>query len=191
MKAWFRSSLGRRVTIVLCILLLPDLGWGQEAIDPNKVKAAFLRNFAHYVSWPDKAFADAGSPWHVCILGKDPFGGVLDDTLAGRTEQGRLFEIFRARRLEDLPTCHILYLAYDDAGERRAALTLLGNRPVLTVGDAGDFLFEGGMIRFHVEERVMMSINLDRTRTASLRIQTKMLEVSYQALENGTMRTLR
>jgi hypothetical protein len=181
------------VVALLCALFLPGRAAGQEAgmENPNKIKAAFLRNFAHYVTWPEKAFADPKAPWHVCVLGKDPFGEILDRTLAGRTEQGRPFEVYRAETLGELPTCQIVYVAYHESTERRAALAALKNRPALTVGEARDFLSEGGMIRFQLGERVEMSINLDQARLAALQIQTKMLEVSHQVLESGTLRTLR
>ncbi|MBS1213763.1 MAG: hypothetical protein H6R26_2380 [Proteobacteria bacterium] len=182
-----------KILILVGLLQLSSVTAGQELAtqDPNKVKAAFLRNFAHYVTWPEKAFADASSPWRVCVLGRDPFGEVLDKTLAGRTERGRPFEVSRAETLGELPACQIIYVTYADPGERRATLAALKNRPVLTVGDTADFLSEGGMIRFQVKERVEISINLDRARSASLLIQTKMLEVSYQVLEDGILHTLR
>jgi len=155
--------------------------------DPIKVKAAFLRNFAHYVTWPTNAFADDRSPWSIGILGSDPFGEVLEKTFKSRTEQGRPFEIFRADTLDKLPSCQIVFVAYKDSAKRRTALTQLKNRPVLTVGDAPEFLQEGGIIRFQVGDRVEMSINLDQARSVSLKIQTKMLEVSHEVLENGAV----
>jgi hypothetical protein len=54
----------------------------------SKVEAAFLRNFARYVSWPPRAFVDDRAPWTICVLGEDHFGDALPDTLRGRTEQG-------------------------------------------------------------------------------------------------------
>ncbi len=159
--------------------------------NPNKVKAAFLRNFAHYVTWPNHVFPDSSSPWHIGILGQDPFGDVLETTLEGRTEQGRGFEVFRADRLDELPSCQIIFLAYNDVAKRRAALVVLKNKPVLTVGDAPEFLREGGVIQFQVGDRVQMSINLDQSRAVSLAIQTKMLEVSSAVLENGVMGQVR
>lgn len=177
---------------MLC-LLLPSLALGQEsaAERPSKVMAAFLRNFAHYVTWPDTAFSDARSPWHVCVLGRDPFGDVLEKTLQGRAEQGRPFEVLRADTPDELPACQIVYVSYEAQDRRRAALAALKRQPVLTVGDTPDFLMEGGIIQFNVGDRVSMSINLDQARSASLLIQTKMLEVSHQVLEAGILRTLR
>ncbi len=159
--------------------------------NPNKVKAAFLRNFAHYVTWPNNVFPDSSSPWHIGILGQDPFGDVLETTFEGRKEQGRLFEVFRADRLDELPSCQIIFVAYNDVAERRAALVVLKDKPVLTVGDAPEFLREGGVIQFQVGDRVQMNINLDQSRAVSLTIQTKMLEVSSAVLKNGVMGQVR
>lgn len=156
-------------------------------VNPNQVKAAFLRNFAHYVIWPDKVFPDSRSPWHIGVLGQDPFGDILDTTFKGRMEHGRPFEVFRADRLDELPPCQIIFVAYRDDTERRTVLSVLKDKPVLTVGDAPEFLYEGGVIQFHVADRVQMGINLDQARAISLTIQTKMLEVSSDVLENGVL----
>jgi hypothetical protein len=173
--------------------LSPFFVSGQELVvdNPNKVEAAFLRNFAHYVSWPDNAFIKSNSPWCIGILGRDPFGEVMETTIKGRIEQGRSFEIFRANSLDELPPCQIVFVAYKDAAKRRTVLGELRNKPVLTVGDAPDFLREGGVIRFQVGDRVRMSINLDQARAVALIIQTRMLEVSSEVLENGVVRQVR
>lgn len=178
-----------RWSILLILLIVPGLALPQE--NPYKVKAAFLRNFAHYVNWPYSAFPDSAAPWYIGVLGPDPFGNTLEATFDGRSEQGRSFMVFRATSLEDLPPCHIVFIAYPDAGKRRAALNALRNKSVLTVGDAPDFLDEGGVIGFEVGERVSMNINLDQARVAALTIQTKMLEVSTGILENGVFRRMR
>lgn len=183
----------RWIIVLVLMLYLPGLNAGQELLTetPNKVEAAFLRNFAHYVTWPPDVFADDHTPWCIGILGNDPFGDVLDKTLAGRTEQGRSFEVLRADSPNELPKCQIVFVAYQDAAKRRAALATLKNLPVLTVSDAPEFLQEGGIIQFHVGDRVEMSINLDQSRSASLTIQTKMLEVSREVVENGEVRRWR
>ena len=178
---------------LLFVLFLPVLAGSQELIvdNPYKVKAAFLRNFAHYVTWPDKAFSGSSSPWCIGILGRDPFGKILENTFGGRTEQGRTFEIVRAEMPDELPKCQIVFVAYKDAAKRRAVLAELKDKPVLTVGDAPGFLREGGMIRFQVGDRVYMSINLDQARASDLTIQTRMLEVSRDILENGEVHHMR
>jgi len=178
---------------LLVLLRLPGSAASQEleTHDPGKVEAAFLRNFARYVTWPARTFSGDRSPWRICILGDDPFGEVLEKTFKGRMEQGRPFEIFRAETLDELPPCQIVFVAYPDTVKRRAALDALKKRPILTVGTAPGFLQEGGIVRFQVSDRVEMSINLDQARSVSLTIQTKMLEVTREVVENGAVRRLR
>jgi hypothetical protein len=182
----------RRWLALLLLLLLCGTAVAQEMLaDPYRIEAAFLRNFAHYVSWPDSAFRDSRAPWCVAVLGQDPFGGVLETTFKGRTEQGRAFEVFRAERTDELPSCQIVFIAYKDKTRRQAALAELKGKPVLTVGEAPGFLREGGMIRFQVKERVGIAINLDRARAAALTIQTRMLEVASEIVENDTVHKAR
>lgn len=184
-----------RWTLVFALALLqwPGTVAAQELVasDPSRVEAAFLRNFARYVTWPVQAFADERAPWRVCILGSDRFDDSLEKTFQGRVEQGRAFEIIRARTTEQLPGCQIVFVGHESAARRRAALQELRSRPVLTVGDAPEFLEEGGVIRFHVGQHVEMSISLDQARALSLSIPAKMLEVSREVVENGTLRRLR
>lgn len=184
-----------RWAIIVSLSFLAWIGLAASHVSaqesPYRVEAAFLRNFARYVSWPDTAFVADYSPWQVCILGPDPFGEVLEATFQGRTEQGRPFQVFRADGPEGLPRCQIVFIAHKDSARRRAALDKLKDTPVLTVGDAPDFLREGGIIRFQVGDRVRMDINLDQARAASLTIQTRMIEVATHVLKNGEIRQVR
>lgn len=179
------------IGLISCLLVLPGIGASQDRKHPNEVEAAFLRNFAHYVGWPPQVFADEQSPWVIGILGDDPFGDILEATFNNRVEKGRAFTVVRADSLEELPDCHILFIAYKSAAQRRWALDHMKNKPVLTVGDTPDFLQEGGVIQFKVDESVHMRINLDQARAVALTIQTKMLEVSSDILENGVIRKVR
>jgi hypothetical protein len=178
---------------LLFILYLPDFAVAQEnaKADPRNVEAAFLRNFAHYVTWPSEVFTDDHAPWRICILGHDPFGKALENTLIGRKEQGRAFEIIRAESLSQLQQCQMVYVAYEVSAKRRAALAALKYKPVLTVSNAPGFLQEGGIIRFQVTDYVEMGVNLDQARSASLKIQIKMLEVSSYVVEDGVVRKVR
>lgn len=194
LAANFRLLLRQRLwTVPLLFTLSPILAASLEEPmqNPYKVQAAFLRNFAHYVTWPNQALAEDGTSWRIGILGKDPFGDTLEATFKGRMEQGRSFEIVRANSIDELPPCHIVYLATPDPGQRRAALAKLKDKPTLTVSAEPSFLNEGGIIQFQVTDKVRMSINLDQAQSASLTIQTKMLEVSSGILQNGTIRQAR
>lgn len=188
----FRGTVSGLVGLV-CWLLLCGVGAASQSKleTPDRVKAAFIRNFAHYVKWPKTAFESAESPWHIGVVGNTSLGGVLESALRGRIEQGRRFQIHTADSLKQLPPCHIMVIAIEDSRKRRAALAELKDKPVLTVGDAADTLKEGGIIRFELSDRIQMSVNLDQARAASLSIPTEMLEVSTEVLEHGVVRRMR
>ncbi len=182
--------LGGLFGLLICISLLAA-AQERTRVDSRKVEAAFLRNFTHYITWPEEVFADSQSPWRICIVGKDPFGDLLEKTFEGRTEEGRPFTILRTRDTAELQHCQIVYVAFKVSANRRAALSSLKGLPVLTVSNAPGFLQEGGIIRFNVTDYVELSVNLDQARAASLKVQTKVLEVSRAVFENGALRKIR
>jgi len=90
-----------------------------------------------------------------------------------------------------LPSCQIVYVGYESAARRRAALETFKRMPILTVGHAPEFLQEGGIIRLIAADRIEMSINLDQARAASLTIPAKMLEVSRDVIDQEVQRRWR
>ena len=54
----------------------------------DQIKAAYLFTFGKFVDWPARPARDE-SAVTICVLGEDPFGPVLDATLAGATMRGR------------------------------------------------------------------------------------------------------
>lgn len=45
------------------------------------MKAVYLFNFGRFVEWPPSDEKDA--LFSICVLGRDPFGTLLDSTVAG------------------------------------------------------------------------------------------------------------
>jgi hypothetical protein len=180
------------ITAALVLASLVSRATATElAAEPAAIEAVMLRSLARYVTWPPGAFADAKAPWRICVLGRDPFGEILERSLQGRSEQGRTFTVHRAESFADLPTCQIAFLAISNSAKRRDALAFARDKAVLTVATEPDFLEEGGIVRFRETDRVEMGVNLDQARAVSLKIQSKMLEVAFEVLDNGKVRRRR
>jgi hypothetical protein len=176
----FGSARALRVTVsaFLCLLSV-DLCAQAPAAQPYQVEAVFLFNFTQFVSWPTAAFADARAPIVICVLGDDPFGTYLDDTLRGEQVEGRSLEARRYRRLEDVGDCHILYVGRDFAPSLEIVLAAVRGRPMLTVSDIETFGRRGGVIRFLVDKRrVGLRINVDAARQQNLAISAKLLRIA-------------
>lgn len=150
---------------------------GQSAsVREYQVKAVFLFNFAEFVDWPPGAFEDAQSPLIIGILGEDPFGAYLDDAVRGEKVNNRPLVIRRYQRVEDVTSCHILFLDLDAPDQLERALSDLKGRSILTVGEADNFSRLGGMIRFVMEKnRIHLKINLGAAKEAGLTISSKLL----------------
>ncbi len=141
-----------------------------------RVKAAYLLNFTKFIEWPPETFADASSPFSICIAGDDPFSGLLDRMVEGEAVNGRRLIV---RRLAGRApaACQIVFDA-GPPGDRSGSLATLGPG-VLTVGEGDTFLREGGIIAFVIENRrVRFDIRQSQAARAGLKISSKLLNVA-------------
>src|SRR5438128_12279187 len=67
-----------------------------------QVKAVFLFNFAQFVEWPRNAFPETRAPLVIGVLGEDPFGSYLDETVRGEKVNDRPLVVQRYHRVEDI-----------------------------------------------------------------------------------------
>lgn len=142
----------------------------------HKVKAAYLFNFAKYVEWPPKAFANSEAPLALGVLGKDPFGPLLEETIAGRRVGSRPVTVSRSMRIEDLKHCHILFISSSEESRLEQILADLKESFTLTVSDIPQFYLHGGMVGFILENEVVrFDIDLDNAEQAGLKISARML----------------
>ena len=142
-----------------------------------QLKAVFLFNFAQFVEWPSKAFPEAGSHLVIGVLGEDPFGACLDETVRGEKVNNRPLAVQRYRRVEEIGNCHVLFIAGSEADRLEQILTSLKGRNLLTVGDVEGFANRGVMIRFATEKnKTRLKINLEAAKAANLTISSKLLK---------------
>jgi hypothetical protein len=143
-----------------------------------EVKAAFLFNFAKFVEWPPDSFRER-EPLTICIFGEDPFGAVLDGTLAGETLAGRPLQARRTDRPGELRSCQIVFIGQAERERVPEVLASLRGANVLTVGESDRFLATGGMIEFFNDHsHVRLRINLEAARASALQISSKLLRVA-------------
>jgi hypothetical protein len=155
------------------LTLLSPLGSAGEAENhlEYQVKAAFLFNFLKFVEWPPAA---AETPWVIGVLGHDPFGEVLDETVRGKIVNGRKIEVHRYSKPAEAKDCNILFIGRGDY-ERTGIPTQSG---LLTVGEAAGFLRSGGAVSFYLEEnRVRFEIRPEAARAAGLHVSSQLLKL--------------
>jgi hypothetical protein len=168
------------VLLLVCALLLPVLQQSAAAqaasVSEYQVKATFLFQFTQFVDWPPEAFPAGQTSLVIGILGQDPFGSFLDETVRDEKASGHTLAIQRYRRLEDVKNCQVLYVSRSEAGRMADIVAAVKGRSILTVGDADGFADHGGVIQFMTQEnRIRLRINLAAARAANLTISSKLL----------------
>ena len=152
---------------------------GQTISHEYPLKAVFLFNFAQFTGWPTNAFEKADSPLVIGVLGDDPFGALLDDAVRGEIVNGRKFVVERYRRVEDIQTCHILFISQSEARRLDKIVSALKAKPVLTVSEIADSASNGVCVRFMTENnKIHLRINMDSLQAARLTVSSKLLRVA-------------
>jgi hypothetical protein len=143
-----------------------------------RLKAVFLYNFTQFVEWPASSFSSDDAPMVIGILGTDPFGSYLEETVAGEKINGHPLLVRHYNTVEEIGSCQILFINVADPRKREQIIATLKGRNILTVSDAPDFLHQGGMIRFFTkQDKIKLQVNLAVTKTANLVISSKLLRL--------------
>lgn len=154
------------------------------------IKAGYILLFTRYVEWPPTAFASPTAPIVICVLGTDPFGTVLDETVAGQQSQQRPLSVRRVSDANDAADCHVVFIG--DSGSKSEAsqapageqtgrwLEVLADRPVLTITERLEALEQGAMLSFVSEveggqARIRFEASLPPMQRAGLNARSQML----------------
>lgn len=175
-----RGSLLLVLGLTICVLVA-GAAQSSGAADPAseyEVKAAFLYNFTKFVEWPDTAFTDDKAPVVICIFGNDPFGTALDP-MESMSAQGRKFLIKRCKSLDQLRTCHVVFISQSERDRLATILAYLAKSGALTIGDMEGFAEAGGMINlYEAGNKIRFAINVDAAQSAGLRISSQLLALA-------------
>ena len=178
----------RRVAGASAWLLLSGGVRAAAAQDPAaleyRVKAAYLLNFTRYIQWPPDQFASPEAPLTICVLGSDPFGGMLDSTLAGRVSQGRVVAARRIRSPSEATGCALLFITRSEWHRDPDVLRQVPEPGVVTVGESEEFARQGGVLAFVIQnETVRFAVNLAAQNRAQVRISSRMVSLASAIMD--------
>jgi YfiR/HmsC-like len=155
---------------------------GVQVVPEYTVKAGYLLLFARYVQWPELAFTSPDAPLVIAVLGRDPFGSVLDETLREQRIGTRSVRLIRVAQPTANTRAHLVYLAGMSARDEQQWLTMLRTQPVLTVSESAGALDNGaldnGAIVRLVQDgsRIRFDVDWAAAVRANLKITSPMLK---------------
>ena len=177
-----RTCRPSRVSAVLALALISFIGTAQAAQDsPSEyeLKAAFVYNFAKFVDWPPKVYSGPQSPFSICILGTDPFGSVIDDTLRDKTVADHPVVVRRDKDATAARHCQIVFVSASEKHHLPDVLASLKGANVLVIGDVDGFAAAGGAIELTLQDsRIRFAINPGAADGAGLKISSQLLALA-------------
>ena len=175
-----RSWLRKVLTVVCSGIIVPFLLGDRARSAPAseyQVKAAFLFNFTKFVEWPPNAFGDSNTPLVIGVLGQDPFGSYLNETVQGESVNSRKLQVERYRSVSEIKRCHVLFISRSESDRLNQIIATLKYRGILTVTDS-DAVDTGVIIRFVNEGgRIRFRIDSSAAKAAKLSISSKLLRL--------------
>lgn len=180
-----RSKIFRAAIFVALLCLLCSFPVAGQKASPteSQVKAAYLYNFGKFVRWPGDR---AGKPGllEICILGKDPFGSILDSTVEGDKIDGRKITVRRLSKIQDSASCSILFVGLSEEGHLGVILAAAQRQGLLTVSDIPHFAERGGVIGFVMQEnRIRFEVNRGTAEHSNLILSSELLKVASKVIE--------
>ncbi len=166
------------ILICYCTGIDTSNSYAEQKDKEYHLKAAFLLNFAKFMTWPSNVFSDTSQSLTIYILGKDPFGRALQ-TIEDKTVKGRKLLVKRIASVEDIKECHILFVCTSEMKKISEILIKTRNWPILTVSETENFCQAGGIVNFIiVKNKIRFEINVDAAKRIDLGISSKLLNLS-------------
>lgn len=177
----------RRWTASLMLLIFLCLTGG--AIDVLAVetdsrehflKAKFIYNFTRFIEWPKTEFLSIKkSGLNLCLIGKDPFGVILEHTAEHLSNMGKQFNIKRSISLADTPECSILFISKSEALRLNQIISRVKGKPILLIGDTPGYADGGVGINFFSDgKQIRFEINKKVIERSGLRISSELLDLA-------------
>ena len=187
-----RPGVSARIAVFLFLFVLASgtrqRARAQTSAGEYQIKAAFLFHFTQFVGWPPGALSGADTAINFCMFEDEPRRQELQTALEGKPIGSRIVRVRLLSRAPETQQCNVLFLSHDEVWRQTTTLKTLRGLPVLTVGETSNFLAEGGMIRFHVDEdRVRFDINLEAADSSHLTISSRLLLLASVVIRGGGM----
>jgi len=184
-----KRALSRRLRSLTGIVILLTschdvLGQARKSTEYD-LKAAYVYNFGKFVRWPASVVSAAGE-FPLCVLGRNPFGPSLDNTVKGESIEGKSLSVRYMSSVSEANGCRILFVSESEEHRIESILAEVGKRPMLTVSDIPDFVDRGGDIEFvNVGEKIRFKVNRAAAEKSGLTLSSDLLKVAISVKNNG------
>jgi hypothetical protein len=182
---WFKTA----ASMLLAVLIGLQTA-GVNALDrpevERQVKAAYLYKFGSYIEWPERSFANAGSPMQIGVVGADALADELAQLTNGRSINGRQITVRKLRREHPVSGLNILFIGQSNGGRIAEILAATKGQPMLTVTESDEAIALGSMINFVVVDgKVRFEAAPRAAGYGNLSISARLLAAAYKVAQGS------
>ncbi|MCX6594880.1 MAG: YfiR family protein [Acidobacteria bacterium] len=179
---WLRWAAQPGARLLMGALALAAMAGRMEAADPpvssRTLRAALILQLVNFVEWPQPSSGVTS----VCVVGDELLATSLRQALDNQTALRRpqIVSLTGLKDFKESRECQVMAVGDYDERQVRAYLAAQQSRPVLTVGSGEEFLRQGGMVRFRLDDgRIAIEINMGPVERAKLRFSSKLLRLAH------------
>jgi hypothetical protein len=167
-----------RILFISVILLLALPGAYSQSFE-YEMKAVALEKFAIFIDWPEGTFESSKNDFVIAVLGKDPFGYILEQVYKNHKIKEREVKIVFINDIDQLPECQMLFIPKVKKNALLKILNHVKTLPVLTVSDTEGYALEGCFINFfNFDGKLRFEINQKAMKLAGFNVDYKLLRVA-------------
>jgi hypothetical protein len=108
-------------------------------------KAARIARIAQVTSWPANKLGPT-TPLVIGVFGDDTITNYLQEAVQGRRLKGRDVVVKRCNAVQEVVSCHVLFISRGEQDRLREILRKTGGEPILTIGETEAFMDKGGIV---------------------------------------------
>lgn len=152
-----------------------------------QLKAAFLYNFPHFISWPGQHFDGERRVFHYCVMGADLVESTLQKLISEQQDGNRWLHYKLDMVTDRFDDCHLLFIGKDIKHRRIGDIVhQLDDKAVLTVSDLHHFAYDNGMIELvRKENRVAVVVNMNAISEKGFSVSSKLLRFATVVKSNN------
>jgi YfiR/HmsC-like len=162
----------------LCFILTVSNSLG--ALDREyQIKAEFLERFTRFIQWPgNSSVSNTSAPFHLCVIGENPYGTYLQDLAAATKIQKKQLIIKEISSPEQAEICNLLFISGSEKDSLAQILSRTGHKPILTVADSPGFAQSGVLINFYEDAGfVHFEINQGAVQKSGLKFSSRLYKL--------------
>lgn len=144
----------------------------------NRLKAAYLLNFARFIYWPEEVFSKSDPSMNICVYKDADFIESIK-SISNRKVNNKQIKLILTEDAQAIDSCHIIYFSQQINNNFEKLVPVIGEKLILTVSDVPGFVDSGGLIELiEVDNKYRFIINVTKSKQVGVRYRSQLLEVA-------------